>query len=127
MRLSSQAHRGDLNVKLYICRVITMARDRKCSSQTLALLAALIEQPRKWRHGYDLSGSTGLKSGTLYPLLMRLSDRGLLDSKWQPPEQAGRPPRHLYRLNAHGISYAHEQLAASAPAARSATSQRGSA
>lgn|SRR5689334_14541184 len=104
-----------------------MTRDRKCSSQTLALLAALIEQPRTWRHGYDLSSKTGLKSGTLYPLLMRLSDRSLLDSKWQPAEHTGRPPRHLYRLNAHGIAYAREQLAASAPADRSATSHRSPA
>jgi PadR family transcriptional regulator PadR len=95
-----------------------MARDRKCSAQALALLAAFVEQPRTWRHGYDLSSETRLKSGTLYPILMRLTDRRLLDSKWQPPEHAGRPPRHLYRLTAEGIAYAREQLAY-APAVRS--------
>jgi DNA-binding PadR family transcriptional regulator len=89
-----------------------VSHDRKCSDQTLALLAALAEQPRSWRHGYDLCSETGLKSGTLYPILMRLSDRELLDSKWMPHEPTGRPPRHLYRLTAKGLAYAREQLAA---------------
>lgn len=104
-----------------------MGRDRRCSNQTLTLLAALMEQPRAWRHGYDLSSVTQLKSGTLYPILMRLTDRRLLDSKWQPPEHPGRPPRHLYRLTAQGVSYAREQVAAADPAIGSAMAQRGPA
>jgi PadR family transcriptional regulator PadR len=96
-----------------------MSRDRKCSDQTLTLLAALTEQPRTWRHGYELSAATGLKSGTLYPILMRLSDRGLLDSKWLPHERSGRPPRHMYRLTAQGVAFARTQFAACLPARRS--------
>lgn len=90
-----------------------MARERRSSPQTLALLAALLEQPRSWRHGYDLSAETNLKSGTLYPVLMRLSERGFLDSKWEPSEMPGRPPRRMYRLNAKGVAFAREELAAS--------------
>ena len=100
-----------------------MTRDRKCSDQTLTLLAALTGQPRVWRHGYDLSGETGLKSGTLYPILMRLSDRGLLDSKWGPHERSGRPPRHMYRLTAQGLAFARGQLAACVPEIRSPASR----
>jgi DNA-binding PadR family transcriptional regulator len=104
-----------------------MTRDRKCSDQTLALLAALLDQPRAWRHGYDLSTATRLKSGTLYPILMRFSDRRLLDSKWQPAEQSGRPPRHLYRLTAQGVAYAREQLADAVPGIAAAAAPRGRA
>jgi PadR family transcriptional regulator, regulatory protein PadR len=92
-----------------------VSHDRKCSDQTLAVLAALAAQPRSWRHGYDLCSETGLKSGTLYPILMRLSDRELLDSKWMPHEPTGRPPRHMYRLTAKGLACAREQLAAAVP------------
>jgi len=88
-----------------------MARNRKCSNQTLAILTVLQAQPRVWRHGYDLSQATSLKAGTLYPILVRLSDRGLLESKWQESELAGRPPRHLYRLTARGWSYAQQETA----------------
>lgn len=62
--------------------------------------------PRQWRHGYELSQATALKSGTLYPLLMRLSDLGLLESRWEEPEREGRPPRHAYRLTADGVALA---------------------
>jgi DNA-binding PadR family transcriptional regulator len=86
-----------------------MPRRRNISLQTQALIAALFESPQDWRHGYELSKLTGLKSGTLYPLLMRLSDQGLLESKWEPPAQAGRPPRHVYRLTLAGATLAREQ------------------
>lgn len=71
------------------------------------LLAALLGG-NGWRHGYDLSKETGLKSGTLYPLLMRLSERGWVEARWGASEMAGRPPRHLYRLTAEGERTARE-------------------
>jgi DNA-binding PadR family transcriptional regulator len=88
-----------------------MARRRNISTQTQTLLAALLEAPQTWRHGYELSKLTGLKSGTLYPVLMRLGDQGLLESQWAPSPQAGRPPRHVYRLTATGMALAAEQAA----------------
>ena len=91
-----------------------MRQARKFSEQTLALLAILIEQPRKWRHGYDLSKDTGLKSGTLYPILMRLCDRGLLESEWEKPSESGRPPRHVYRLTTAGSALCKQLLAVKA-------------
>ena len=84
-----------------------MARARTPSPQTRIVLAALFDQPQAWRYGYDLSKETGLKSGTLYPLLMRLADQGLLDAEWRPPAQPGRPSRHAYRLTAQGFSLAN--------------------
>ena len=94
-----------------------MAFSRKCSRQTVALLIALLKQPRSWQYGYVLSKETGLKSGTLYPILMRLGDQGLLDSRWKDTAQPGRPPRHVYRLTATGVAFAREQAQVSvAPA-----------
>ena len=87
-----------------------MTSGRKYSRQTLALLAALIQQPRTWQHGYELSKATRLKSGTLYPILIRLSDQGLLDSRWKDAERPGRPPRHVYRLTASGLAVAREHV-----------------
>ena len=76
------------------------------SSQTRTVLAALLDKPLAWRHGYDLSKATGLKSGTLYPLLIRLSDQGFLESKWVTSDQPGKPPRHAYRLTLSGKALA---------------------
>jgi PadR family transcriptional regulator, regulatory protein PadR len=83
-----------------------MERNRRPSAHTLLLLGALSQRSRAWQYGYELSQVTGLRSGTLYPILMRLCDRGLLESRWQPPTQTGRPPRHMYRLTTAGASFA---------------------
>jgi DNA-binding MarR family transcriptional regulator len=76
------------------------------SPQTLSVLAALYEQPAQWQHGYALASETGLKSGTLYPILIRLADRGLVEACWQEEPVPGRPRRHLYRLTADGLARA---------------------
>jgi len=81
-------------------------RKPNSSPQTCALLAAMAQRPRSWQHGYELARQTGLQSGTLYPLLIRLSDQGLLDSRWDEPERPGMPPRHAYKLTADGLALA---------------------
>ena len=73
---------------------------------TSTVLEALARAPRTWRHGYSLLEETGLQSGTLYPILRRLSERGLLSATWEEPTVEGRPPRHLYRLTADGLAEA---------------------
>lgn len=87
-----------------------MTRAPNISRQTRSVLAALLAQPQAWRYGYDLSKETGLKSGTLYPLLIRLSDQRLLEAEWRQPLQPGRPPRHAYRLTDKGAALARERV-----------------
>ncbi len=81
------------------------------SAQTQAVLAALAAQPSEWRHGYDLARETRLKSGTLYPILIRLADRELVEACWEAEQPAGRPRRHLYRLTSQGLATATAALA----------------
>jgi DNA-binding PadR family transcriptional regulator len=88
------------------------------SPQTRRVLDVLLAEPEVWHYGYDLSRRTGLKSGTLYPLLLRLADQGWLETRWLEPERPGRPPRHTYRLTAEGT-----RSAAALPT-RKATSRR---
>ena len=68
-----------------------MASRPEFSAQTLSVLAALCRQPSEWQHGYALAKQTGLKSGTLYPILIRLADRGLVEACWQDEPAPGRP------------------------------------
>jgi DNA-binding PadR family transcriptional regulator len=82
-----------------------MGRNRRPSKQMLILLEALSAR-QQWCHGYDLMKETGLLSGTLYPLLMRMTDQGLVEAEWHEPEQLGRPARHAYRLTSSGIALA---------------------
>src|SRR3954454_23376439 len=77
---------------------------RRPSRQTVAVLAAMAADPADWRYGYELGREVGLKAGSLYSILMRLGDRGLLESTWGGEPPAGRPPRHLYRLNHNRVT-----------------------
>lgn len=81
---------------------------RRPSPQTAAVLLALAADPAAWRYGYELGREVGLKAGSLYPILMRLCDRELLESAWETDHPHGRPPRHLYRLTAAGVRAAAE-------------------
>ena len=83
-----------------------MPRNRRPSKQMLLLLETLSARAQQWRHGYDLMKETGLLSGTLYPLLMRMTEQGLVEAEWREPAQPGRPPRHAYRLTAAGMALA---------------------
>lgn len=78
----------------------------------MAVLSALLGRRQGWQYGYDLLRETGLKSGTLYPILARLQSGGWLEQRWEKPAGPGRPPRHLYRLTRHGKSAARECCAA---------------
>lgn len=95
-----------------------MPRGATFSAQTLAVLAALTGEPCSWRHGYDLARETDLKSGTLYPILVRLADRGIVEAYWESGQPAGRPRRHLYRLTSGGLAVAEKALAAAPSRAR---------
>jgi len=68
----------------------------------LAVLSRLDEE----RYGYDLISRLDekgleIEQGTLYPLLRRLEDQGLLTSEWNVE---GSRPRRYYRLSPEGRS-----------------------
>ncbi|MEV8633503.1 helix-turn-helix transcriptional regulator [Streptosporangium sp. NPDC051023] len=85
-----------------------MTRTRRPSPQTVAVLRALAADPSAWRYGYELGRQVGLKAGSLYPILIRLADREMLETSWEPDPPQGRPPRHLYRLTGAGRLLAAE-------------------
>lgn len=85
-----------------------MATARKPSPQARDVLDALAGRGETWSHGYDLARATRLKSGSLYPILARLADQGLLEARWEQVVGFGRPPRHLYRLTPAGRAAARE-------------------
>ena|SRR5689334_10923329 len=104
-----------------------MSRTRQPSVQTVAVLCALAVDPARWRYGYELGQEVGLKAGSLYPILIRLCDRGVLEASWETEPPQGRPARHLYRLTGTGAALA-EELAKAQPAAapkRTRTELRG--
>ena len=86
----------------------------RISPETHRVLQSFLDRPTDWRYGYELSRQTGLKSGTLYPILMRLEKYKLLEARWVAT-QDGVPPRHTYRLTPNGLELAQSQLAEARP------------
>jgi PadR family transcriptional regulator PadR len=80
-------------------------REWKKGSAELLILSLLEAQPR---HGYDLSKLIEIRSSgalsfhvtTLYPLLSRLEEQGLVTGKWV--EKADQRRRRYYSLTAKG-------------------------
>jgi PadR family transcriptional regulator, regulatory protein PadR len=95
-----------------------MSGRSRFSAQTLAVLADLCAAPAQWRHGYGIARDTGLKSGTLYPVLIRLAERRVVEARWEDEQPAGRPRRHMYRLTPEGLAAATEALAQAPSAGR---------
>ena len=104
-----------------------MPRPKNVSVQTLRVLELLLESRRSWHYGYGISQHTGLKSGTLYPILMRLAEQGWLEARWSEPDEPARPRRHSYRLTGAGARSARERLAEAAPARSSLRTSSASA
>jgi PadR family transcriptional regulator PadR len=102
-------------MQVELCRVLRMTVSRRPSPQTIAVLAALVAEAGSWRYGYELVTGLAMNSGSLYPILMRLSERGLLDAIWESAPRPGRPARHMYRLTTAGVEYARVWATAPAP------------
>lgn len=76
-------------------------KEPRLTSKVERVLLLLKNGPR---HGWEIQRITGLFTGTLYPLLMRLEDAGWLTSEWEvlDPSEAGRPRRRYYSMTAKG-------------------------
>ena len=83
----------------------------RLSPQSIAVLRALAEAPEREHHGYAIGRDVGIKAGSLYPILIRLADRGMISARWEDDPPSGRPRRHLYRILAAGQDALHDARA----------------
>lgn len=97
-----------------------MDRQRALSQPAQRVLGFLLAAHGQWSHGYDIARAADVKSGTLYPLLIRLEAQGYLEAEWQAAAKAGRPPRHAYRLTAAGRALALAHREDGSPTSRTA-------
>ncbi|WP_078863872.1 helix-turn-helix transcriptional regulator [Streptomyces sp. AcH 505] len=73
------------------------------------LLAATGDTPA-W--GLSICRDADLGSGTVYPILDRLAERGWITSREESDPHPGRPPRRYYELTGTGRSLARSALEA---------------
>jgi DNA-binding PadR family transcriptional regulator len=83
-----------------------MTRVQRPSAHTTAVVLALAERPATWRYSTELCQQLHRTPGSMYPILVWLADRGLLETTWDTDTPAGRSPRHRYRLTGAGRALA---------------------
>src|ERR1700751_3751738 len=89
------------SILLVIVYYIAMSSPRLSHSAALILKAISLG----YRFGFDVMEVTGLPSGTVYPALRRLERDELVESKWEPEEEATlnqRPARRYYQVTRQG-------------------------
>ena len=87
-------------------------REWKKGSAELLILSLLEDHPR---HGYEIAKLIDTRSGgtlrflvtSLYPLLYRLEERGLIEGRWV--EKAAQRRRRHYRLTSAGRTLLDQQ------------------
>jgi len=99
-----------------LCRLSSMRRpdpNVRMSLQMLRVLEVFLENPGDQLSGADVLKRSGVPSGTLYPILLRLESAGWFVSRWETVEPAtvGRPRRRLYHLTPSGLELASNVLA----------------
>jgi PadR family transcriptional regulator PadR len=89
-------------------------RHRRISDETAAVLSTFLEEPARSHYGRGILRDTGIQSGSLYPILHRLEDRGLVTAAWEDIQEAldeGRRPRRLYTLDQDHLEAARDLIA----------------
>lgn len=78
--------------------------------QTRAVLAEFLKDHDAELYGGEIKKSTGLKPGTLYPILKRLEDAGWLTSRWQVRlDGASKRLLCYYTLTSEGWAIARQE------------------
>jgi PadR family transcriptional regulator PadR len=89
-------------------------KQRRISNEVAAVLDVFLSEPdRRW-YGLELIRLAGIPSGSIYPILIRLEERGILRGESEDPALAaasGRRPRRYYRLASKGEDEARRLLA----------------
>lgn len=84
----------------------------RSSIATLQVLRTFFDDPAIAQYGAELMASSGLKAGTLYPILNRLELDGWILGRWEDIDEsaAGRRRRRYYRLTGAGERQARALL-----------------
>lgn len=90
--------------------ILVMAGDRPNKTKNnVRILERFCKDPTEEIHGFKLVEDLGIKSGNVYPFLIKWESRGWFESRWEESDRPG-PRRRLYRLTAFGAKAAQEFL-----------------
>jgi len=88
-------------------------QDLDITPRMARVLKVFLEDPSQPRYGFELMRRTGLSSGTVYLMLARMEEAGLLTSGKEDidPRSEGRPARRHYTISGAAVAAVRVQLA----------------
>jgi PadR family transcriptional regulator PadR len=99
--------RFQLTSAFTLYRLSTMGKENqpRLTAQTLKVLSSLMSPEHDEMSGAVIARTTGLATGTLYPILHRLEEANWVKSEWEAedPHDLGRPRRRFYRITGIGM------------------------
>lgn len=88
------------------------AGPKRVTQPTLDVLDALLNAEGLELHGWAIIKTTKRAGPTVYKILERLTDGGLVTARWEREHpELGKPRRRFYRLTPTGAAQARELLA----------------
>ncbi len=84
----------------------------RITRNVLKVLDVFLDRYDEPKYGFALAKATRLATGTLYPILDRLEESGVIRGEWEniDPIAEGRPARYNLRLTLEGIKLAEREL-----------------
>jgi PadR family transcriptional regulator PadR len=76
---------------------------QRVTTTTIEVLQCIYSFEGEGVWGLEIAKLTGLKTGTVYPILERLESLGWLDSEWEITQDRNGPRRRTYRLTAEAF------------------------
>jgi DNA-binding PadR family transcriptional regulator len=94
-----------------LCRLAYMGAQQphtRLTHQSLKVLRVFLDCLGTEVSGAELMRTTGLPSGTIYPILLRFEQQEILASRWEQaaPQELKRPRRRLYSMTSQGAALA---------------------
>ncbi len=85
----------------------------RMTANVARVLRVFVDEPEAQHHGAELLKRLRISSGTLYPVLARLTTAGLLtvETEEASPSELGRPARRLYTIDPDHLGSARIALA----------------
>jgi hypothetical protein len=85
----------------------------RMTANVARVLRVFVDEPEAQHHGAELLKRLRISSGTLYPVLARLTGAGLLtvETEEASPSELGRPARRLYTIDPDQLGAARIALA----------------
>ena len=96
---------------MFLLDLLFKSRRQRDYERFLKILEVFANNPNDWYTGSDICTKVKMRSGIVYPMLIRMEQRGWLTSEWRADLKYLEPPtRCFYRITRRGAGRGKRML-----------------